>query len=494
MKILNCILASLIFILAITTIVFARKLDHKRFMIKTRGDQMKETSLSIAKNFDELLTIEVGAQITPNSLHHFRTKEQLASQYARLNEQFQAFSDYRNASVTELQKMATVLEIPTLFDATAANTRDKIEEAQRKIIDATNRLTQRDKANITACVELASHFSIQDVNEDKMANRIDHVGALGVFGEIGSNVDELWTLISTYEKALTRASSTFKTERPDFANDYAESIEIIVDAAGKLVPRINELDENIASSNTRIEDLDKSVAAIENVIGKLKEDLAMLEERIHKTCPVIGIVQPANLRKDLITPKKKGGLPYINEPKVAPPSGQIALNAPKVAPPPPMDHVYNLKNGTQHSLLWNEEQKDILLNELKCKVIGVSQKDQFVIVEGGLEAKVKQPGTDNEVSISIPQNAQGILMIIMRPGVKKPVFRGYVTISRVEKDRTFLNINRFPQVRTDIEVGDTAIFIPQDVTKVIDAAKKSIPEAPEPEVKIGEGLDNEIEE
>lgn len=467
MKIVNCILVSIILILTITSIVFANQLDRKRFMIKVRADEMKRETLKIAENYDDLLFIELGKKIPKHDLHHFRTKGQLATKvYEIMDKQFKSFADYRDACVSEINKMATTLEIPEHFDLAGHNTSEAINEAQKKIVEATQKLNARDKANIADCTELAQTLGVPDVTEESFSNRESPTMAMDTFESMRRKVDEMWKRIQLFETGLARAGTTLEvSERPDFANDFEPTLNQIKERATEIQPRIAKLKVDIQTAKDRQVELEGIVKGLEGDIKLRKEDLQYRINAIARACSTIGIPVPEQLPSQMTVPATTSGWDYPEDPALIPaPTEKIALNAPSIAPPPP----FTERPETQ----WKITDRRILLNELKANVIGVSNKDGFVIVNGGLQMKLKQPGKDNVVETGIPNKK--VDMIIMRPGSTKPIFRGRVTVARVESDKTFLNINKFPGVRTDIREGDYAIFTHETVDKIINAPKETV--------------------
>lgn len=431
MKIVNVILAVMILGLAGTAIFFASQLHQKRYLIKARGDLMREHTGQFIAKLDELIatTHHANYTATGKNLHHTAVPSAVDRALNELRAQYDRFADYQKTCLDRLADMTEDLTIPTAFDRAKAKGETTINQASDALQSGGRALLARDQALIRHLVSVGSEFETP-ASEETFASVGDLTAMTTASNAISDNIMALWSRIGTYETTITRIAGMCEAPAPSYSGDYASAFTVIQDNLAKINPTITTLDENIVGANDKIKTVNQEIQDRDKQITALNVDVADREKKVQDLSNVLTLPAP-------VPPK------------------------------------------------WTEDDHAIVLGAIKGDVMNVNREWSFLVVNRGTNTKVVQPNTDNEVAAPVPGGTYN--MIVSREEGAMPTYVGKVKISRVEEDYMVVNINIPSEKEKDgIKVGDKVFFTPEEIRNIVSEKQAASPEAAEEVVDFDE--------
>lgn len=423
MKIVNVILAVMILVLAGTAIFYASSLHQKRYLVKARGDKMRDNIIEFAGSFDKLLNTQYAAEITKDKLHHTKRENTVRESLKSLHEQFQAFETYQKTCIARLTEASETLTIGAALNVEALKTESKITDGTKKLNDGVKQLIARDNALIANLVQLGTEFNapvtaetLRDINGGEATAK----ACLAIC----DNAAGLWTRIGTYEDTITKVARATSQTVPAYDGDYKAGFTAIQEKLSEISPKLTELLDGIKNSNDQIKTVNTEIKDRNTQITGLNTDVQDREKKV---------VDLNNI---------------------------LTLPAPVPAP-------------------WKESDHELVMSAIEGQVAAISPDWAFLVVSCGKNTKVKQPGTDNVLPAPIP--GRDYYMIVKKPAAADPLYVGKVSIARIEDDFTVVNIALSLQAKEGIKVGDKVFFTPEE-TQVIAADKKNPNKKEAPEI------------
>jgi chromosome segregation ATPase len=416
---LNKIVSISILVLAIAAAVFSFLLFQKRGVLVDGWTKLTSSINDTAKAHDYESGNKTASKLTDDSLEN-RKYERLDQLLPDLKKQASSVNKQRNELADALTTAATTIEIDGAPEAKDLKDVSQYDGKKTELLGLVDKVQAKDKDIAKQLVATGSKLGVQ-INE-KAVTKVG--GYKAEIDKYTAKVTSVKTRVDTYDNYLKQIASAVGAAAPPATEDYPEAVKTISTKVATMKTDFVQAKKDRDIFKTQVGELQTEVAKKDQQINESKNLLATREKDV------------AKLKKDLakFTGEGDGG-----EKKV-------------------------LETGSPETL-----------KLLKGKVVEVSKKWDFVVLDIGSKSKVEQVFGNKKIAVDviIPRNEE--MLVARRIDGDNSEFVGKVKIVKVMPNSSIANIVPSPLLKDKIREGDIVFFSDETINKITEKNKAKVP-------------------
>lgn len=424
---LNKIVSISILVLAIVAAVFSFMLFQKRGVFVDGWGKLTTSINDTAKALDADSGTKTATKLTVDNLDH-RKYESLDQLLPDLKKQASTVNKQRNELADALTTTAATLEIDGAPEAKDLKDVNQYDAKKTELLGLVDKVQEKDKDIAKQLATTGSKLGVQ-INE-KAVTKV--AGYKAEINKYTAKVTSVKNRVDTYDTYLKQIATTVETAAPPATEDYPEAVKAISQKVGVMKTDFVQAKKDRDMFKTQVGELQTEVAKRDQQINESKNVIATKDKEISK------------FKKDLakFTGEGEGG-----EKKV-------------------------LETGSPETL-----------KLLKGKVVEVSKKWDFVVLDIGSKSKVEQKFNNKTIAVDviIPKNEE--MLVARKMDGDNSEYVGKIKIVKIMDNSSIANIIPSPMLRGKIHEGDIVFFSEDTINKITEKNKAKLPAESKEETK-----------
>lgn len=418
---LNKIVSISILVLAIAAAVFSFLLFQKRGVLVDGWSKLTTSINDTAKALDAESGTKTASKLTVDNLDH-RKYESLDQLLPDLKKQASTVNKQRNELADALTTAATTLDIDGAPEAKDLKDVAQYDGKKTELLGLVEKVQAKDQDIAKQIAATGSKLGVQ-INE-KAVTKVG--GYKAEIDKYTAKVSSVKTRVDTYDNYLKQIAAAVEAAAPPATEDYPEAVKTISTKVATMKTDFVQAKKDRDMFKTQVGELQTEVAKKDQQINEGKNTLANKEKEVKK------------LKRDLakFTGEGEGGE-----------KGKIVL-----------------ETGSPETL-----------KLLKGKVVEVSKKWDFVVLDIGSKSKVEQAFGNKKIAVDviIPKNEE--MLVARRIDGDNSEYVGKVKIVKVMENSSIANIVPSPLMKDKIHEGDVVFFSEDTINKITEKNKAKLP-------------------
>lgn len=419
MGILNRVVNIVILVLALASAAFSFLLFQKREVFVNGWNKLTSTINSTASELDKGSGTKAAAKLTAETLDHTKYEE-LDKLLPELKKQATAVTAQRNTLAGALKEVTTTLEIDTPVEAADLQSIANYSAKKDEVLGSVAKIQQRDTGLIKDIKTVGTKIGVS-LDEAKLKGTDAYKAETG---KLTAQVDRVKTRVDKYSENLKQVAQVVGATPPPVTEEYPAALK---DISTKVTTLKNDYVQTVKEK----ENLKTEVAKLQTSVDKLGQ-----ESNEDKNTIKVQKTEISKLQGEI---RKLAGTPDDSDP----------LNIATEGDP---------KN----------------LRLLKGKVVEVSKKWDFVVIDLGAKNEVEQIVGQKKLPLKVflPNNED--MLVARELNGDKSEFVGRIKLVKVYDTCSIANVLPSPMGTNSIKPGDTVFFSDETIDKIINGMKKKV--------------------
>ena len=413
---LNRVVNIVILVLALASAGLSFLLFQKREVFVDGWNKLTSTINSTASELDKESGTKSAAKLTAATLDHTKY-EDLDKLLPELKKQASAVTAQRNTLAGALKEVATTLEIDIPVEASDLQNVAGYSAKKDEVLGSVTKIQQRDMGLIKDLRTVGSKVGVS-LNEKALKGPDAYQAETS---KLNAQVDRVKTRIDKYSENLKQVAQVVGATPPPASEEYPAALKDI---------------------STKVTTLKKDYTQTLKEKENLKTEVAKLQTSVDK------LGQESNDDKSTIKTQKT---------EISKLQGEIRKLA-------------GTSDEGELTIATEGDPKNLRL--LKGKVVEVSKKWDFVVIDLGVKNDVEQIVGQKKLPLKVflPNNED--MLVARELNGDKSEFVGRIKLVKVYDTCSIANVLPSPMGTNSIKPGDIVFFGDDTIDKIINASKK----------------------